>query len=149
MPRVVVTSEHFSPWRSLAAHEAEVLDQAPGKVGACATFVGTMRDGNQGDGVIGMTLEHYPGMTERQLEQLVQESIDRWQLLDVLVIHRVGELLPNQTIVLLAVWSSHRREAFEACREIMEQLKSTIPFWKRELLDNGESRWVEKNSQGY
>jgi molybdopterin synthase catalytic subunit len=95
-----------------------------------------------------MTLEHYPGMTEKELERIIGEAHERWQLLDELVIHRVGELLPNEPIVLVAVWSAHRKDAFEACRHIMEALKSRAPFWKKERLDQGV-RWVDKNTDGY
>lgn len=95
-----------------------------------------------------MTLEHYPGMTEKELERIVEEARENWSLLDELIIHRVGELLPNDPIVLVAVWSAHRKDAFEACRHIMEALKSRAPFWKKEQLDSS-SRWVEKNTDGY
>ena len=95
-----------------------------------------------------MTLEHYPGMTEKELGRIVDEAQQQWALLDVLVIHRVGDLLPNDPIVLVAVWSAHRKDAFEACRHIMEALKSRAPFWKKEQLDNA-FRWVEKNTDGY
>ena len=108
-----------------------------------------MRDFNEGDGVTGMTLEHYPGMTERHLEQIAEEASQKWGLLDTLIYHRVGKLAPNDPIVLVAVWSSHRKEAFEACRWLMEELKSKAPFWKKELLEGGGSRWIEKNTAGY
>jgi molybdopterin synthase catalytic subunit len=120
----------------------------PGKYGAAAVFVGTMRDINEGDAVQSMSLEHYPGMTEKELERIVDEARSRWQLLDELIVHRVGELGPNDPIVLVAVWSAHRKDAFEACRHIMEALKSRAPFWKKEQLDEGY-RWVEKNTDGY
>ncbi|MCW8917826.1 MAG: molybdenum cofactor biosynthesis protein MoaE [Gammaproteobacteria bacterium] len=134
----------------MARYEREVVTPSfPGKVGAAATFVGTMRDFNEGDEVRGMTLEHYPGMTERELQRILDEAGGRWTLLDVLLHHRVGELSPQEPIVLVAVWSAHRKEAFEACRHIMEALKSRAPFWKKEQLDGGHHRWVEKNSDGY
>jgi len=107
-----------------------------------------MRDFNENETVRHMFLDHYPGMTERQLEKIVEEARTRWRFLDALVIHRVGEILPDQPIVLVAVWSSHRGAAFDACRYIMEELKSRVPFWKKETLEEGE-RWVEKNSSGY
>jgi molybdopterin synthase catalytic subunit len=139
----------FHPWERLQHYESEVVaQQYPGKYGASAVFVGTMRDFNEGDEVRGMTLEHYPGMTEKELERIIGEAHERWQLLDELVIHRVGELLPNEPIVLVAVWSAHRKDAFEACRHIMEALKSRAPFWKKERLDQGV-RWVDKNTDGY
>ncbi len=147
--KIAVDTAPFSPWQELARYESEVVDPAyPGKYGAAATFVGTMRDFNEGDEVRGMTLEHYPGMTEKQLGVIVDEAFEKWSLLDALLLHRVGELKPQEPIVLVAVWSAHRKDAFEACRYIMEALKSRAPFWKREQLDSGQ-RWVEKNTEGY
>ncbi len=147
--RLRVDEAPFEPWEELAEYERTVVQPAfPGKYGAAATFIGTMRDFNEGDEVRGMTLEHYPGMTERQLQQILDDAFVRWQLLDALLLHRVGELRPQEPIVLVAVWSAHRKDAFEACRHIMEELKSSAPFWKKEQLDSGH-RWVEKNTSGY
>ncbi len=146
--KIEICSTPFAPWELLQRYERETLGGAAGRYGATAVFVGTMRDLNEGDTVRGMTLEHYPGMTERQLEKLVAEAVARWSLDDALVVHRVGELDPADPIVLVAVWSAHRKEAFEACRHIMEELKSTVPFWKKEHLVEGV-RWVEKNRPGY
>lgn len=146
--KIEVRSTPFSPWDVLQAYEREVLGGAARCYGATAAFVGTMRDFNEGDAVRGMTLEHYPGMTERQLEKLVADAVERWSLDDALVVHRVGDLDPADPIVLVAVWSAHRKESFEACRHIMEELKSTVPFWKKERLVEG-SRWVKKNHPGY
>lgn len=146
--KIEVRSTPFAPWEVLQAYEREVLGGAARRYGATAVFVGTMRDFNEGDAVRGMTLEHYPGMTERQLEKLVADAVERWSLDDALVVHRVGDLDPADPIVLVAVWSAHRKESFEACRHIMEELKSTVPFWKKERLVEG-SRWVEKNRPGY
>lgn len=147
--RIEVTESPFAPWESLQRYESEVVAvRYSGKFGASAVFVGSMRDFNEGDEVCGMTLEHYPGMTEKELERIVEEARENWSLLDELIIHRVGELLPNDPIVLVAVWSAHRKDAFEACRHIMEALKSRAPFWKKEQLDSS-SRWVEKNTDGY
>mgnify|MGYP001070776690 CR=1 FL=1 len=137
----------FEPLAALAHHQ----DSQPhlrGRFGATASFVGTMRDSNEGDAVQVMTLEHYPGMTEKQLAAIVAEAEQRWTLLDVLVIHRVGRLHPGDPIVLVGVWSGHRHDAFDACRYIMEALKSRATFWKKETLASGE-RWVEKNTTGY
>lgn len=118
------------------------------KYGATASFVGTLRDFNEGAAVSGMFLEHYPGMTEKQLEQIAAEAAQRWPLLDSLIVHRVGPIEPGEAIVLVAVWTSHRGDAFDACRHIMEALKSRAPFWKKESLQQG-GRWVERNSDGY
>jgi molybdopterin synthase catalytic subunit len=87
-------------------------------------------------------------MTEKQLGLIVEEAFAKWMLLDALLLHRVGELKPQEPIVLVAVWSAHRKDAFEACRYLMEALKSRAPFWKREQLNTGH-RWVEKNTEGY
>lgn len=141
-------SDVFDPWQQLAAYQAQT-QHLVGKYGATGVFVGSMRDFNQGDDVCSMYLEHYPGMTEKQLQHIVEQAESRWQLLDTLVLHRIGEVLPNDTLVLVAVWSEHRGDAFDASRFIMENLKSQAPFWKRETLGSGTSRWVEKNSDGY
>lgn len=120
----------------------------PGSYGATASFVGTMRDLNEGDGVSAMTLEHYPGMTERELESIAAEARERWTLIDVLIVHRVGDILPGEPIVLTVAWSAHRAAAFDACRFLMEALKSRAPFWKKETLADGSERWVERNTPG-
>ncbi|MCW8828703.1 MAG: molybdenum cofactor biosynthesis protein MoaE [Gammaproteobacteria bacterium] len=147
--RVEVHDTPFHPWKALQQYENDVIAREyPGKYGASAVFVGTMRDFNEGDEITGMTLEHYPGMTEKELANIVGEARQRWQLLEELLLHRVGDLAPNDPIVLVAVWSAHRKDAFEACRYIMEALKSRAPFWKKEQLDEGY-RWVEKNTDGY
>ncbi len=123
---------------------AEVAAMSRGRtdIGAIASFVGLARDLNQGSGVFAMTLEHYPGMTEKALAALVEEAHARWTLLDVTVIHRVGRLLPGDPIVLVAVAGQHRGEAFDACEFIMDYLKTQAPFWKKEETPEGE-RWVE------
>ena len=106
-----------------------------------------MRDYNEGDRVRSMYLEHYPGMTEKQLESLVSASCETNNLMEALVVHRVGTVNPGEDIVLVAVWSAHRKASFDACREIMEALKSTAPFWKKETLDDQNSqRWVQGNT---
>lgn len=143
---VRVSAEAFEPWQELATFERE-NPSLHGKSGASAVFVGSMRDFNEGDTVRAMTLEHYPGMTERHLEEICTDARARWELLEVLVIHRVGELAPGDPIVLVAVWSAHRAAAFEASRFIMEDLKSRAPFWKKELLSEGH-RWVAENTPG-
>ena len=123
---------------------AEVAAMSRGRtdIGAIASFVGLARDLNEGSGVAAMTLEHYPGMTEKALAALVDDACSRWTLLDVTVIHRVGRLLPGDPIVLVAVASQHRGEAFDACEFIMDYLKTQAPFWKKEETTEGE-RWVE------
>lgn len=144
--RIEIREAPFDPLRELAYYQDSLIELQC-KYGATASFIGTMRDHNEGDSVQGMILEHYPEMTERHLQGIVEEATRRWPLLDTLVIHRVGELRPNDPIVLVAVWSAHRAAAFEACRFIMEGLKSRAPFWKKEILSHGQ-RWVEKNTAG-
>lgn len=114
-----------------------------GQYGAACHFVGTMRDFNQGDDVQAMVLDHYPGMTEKQLQKILESAKEQWNVLDVLVIHRVGAINPGDNIVLCAAWSAHRDEAFQACRFLIEELKHKAPFWKKETLEDGE-RWVEQ-----
>jgi len=123
-------------------NEVDALRQGRADIGAIASFVGLARDMNDGSGVAAMTLEHYPGMTEKALAALVDEAKSRWALLDMTVIHRVGRLLPGDPIVLVAVASSHRGEAFAACEYLMDALKTRAPFWKKEETPEGE-RWVE------
>jgi len=96
--------------------------------GACSIFIGTMRDYNEGDRVLSMHLEYYPGMTEQKLAEIVNEARKNYEVLDGLLLHRVGDVQPGEDIVLVAVWSTHRKDAFGACRMIMEELKSTAPF---------------------
>jgi molybdopterin synthase catalytic subunit len=106
-----------------------------------------MRDFNEGADVKAMTLEHYPEMTQKHLQDISAEAAQKWKLLDTLIIHRYGEIQPNDPIVLLAVWSAHRAESFSACRYLIEELKTRAPFWKKESVGNGV-KWVEKNTDG-
>lgn len=119
-----------------------------GKFGATSIFIGTMRNFNEGDEVRAMTLEHYEGMTQKQLEKIMAIAKEKWGILDALIVHRVGDILPNEPIVVISVWSAHRADAFDACRYIMEELKSNAPFWKRETLISNQTRWVLKNTGG-
>jgi len=123
-------------------HELAALRGNDGRIGAIASFVGTMRDVNDGVQVTAMTLEHYPGMTEKSLDAIVADARARFDVLDVLIIHRVGKLRPTDQIVLVAVTGAHRGEAFDACRFVMDFLKTQAPFWKKETTPAGE-RWVE------
>ena len=124
------------------AAELAALRAGDARVGALASFLGLVRDMNDGTGVSGMTLEHYPGMTEKALEQIVAAARQRWDIYAALVIHRVGLLKPCDQIVLVAVTSAHRGEAFAACEFIMDYLKTRAPFWKREETPDG-ARWVD------
>ena len=138
--KVIVQAEAFDPYKEVSAYEKQYLPF--GKHGGVVTFVGTMRDFNDGHDVSSMFLEYYPGMTERALEGIVAEAGSRWRLIDVLVVHRVGELKPTDQIVLVAVTSANRGEAFAACEFIIDYLKTRAPFWKKERTPEG-AHWVE------
>ena len=122
--------------------EIAALRKGDPRVGAVVTFLGAVRDMNDGSQVKGMTLEHYPGMTEKALQEILDQAQSRWDIYQTLVIHRVGSLLPEDQIVLVAVTSAHRGEAFAACEFIMDYLKTAAPFWKKEDTPEG-GRWVD------
>ena len=132
----------FDPWREVTDYGEAHPDRLGGRTGATTVFVGSMRDINAGEAVSAMTLEHYPGMTERYLEKITGEAHARWPILDSLIIHRYGPLVPNEPIVLVAVWSEHRDAAFSACRYLIDELKTRAPFWKQEATTSG-ARWVK------
>jgi len=134
---VRVQTEDFDVARELAT-----LRAGNRAVGAVAAFIGTVRDVNENTGVAAMTLEHYPGMTEKALAGIVDAAKARWDIIEALVIHRVGALAPEDQIVLVGVTSAHRREAFAACEFIIDYLKTQAPFWKKEDTAAG-ARWVE------
>jgi len=134
---VRVQTEDFDAGAEIAA-----LRRGNPKVGAVASFVGVVRDVNDGDAISTLTLEHYPGMTEKALEGIVAEAKSRWRIIDVTIVHRVGELKPLDQIVLVVVTGEHRGEAFAACEFIMDYLKTRAPFWKKEQTPQG-ARWVE------
>ncbi len=122
--------------------EITALRKGDPRVGAVASFLGTVRDMNDGSHVKEMVLEHYPGMTEKSLEEIITQAKARWDIFNALVIHRIGPLLPEDQIVLVAVTSAHRGEAFAACEFIMDYLKTAAPFWKKEDTPEG-ARWVD------
>ena len=134
---VRVQNEDFNAGDEIKRLQAERKD-----VGAVVCFIGLVRDINEGDSVSKLTLEHYPGMTEKSLNKIAEQAKARWNIMDVLIIHRVGTLAPSDQIVLVAVSGGHRVEAFAACEFVMDYLKTEAPFWKKELTKNGE-RWVE------
>ena len=134
---VRIQTEDFDAGREMAA-----LRAGNAQIGAIASFIGVVRDVNDGDCVSSMFLEHYPGMTERELEKICAEAAVRWRLFDTLIVHRVGELQPTDQIVLVVVTSGHRGDAFSACEFIMDYLKTRAPFWKREETPEG-ARWVD------
>ncbi len=135
--QVSVQHDDFDIGSELAA-----LRQQSSQVGAIASFVGVVRDIHGGKTVSSMTLEHYPGMTEKCLQDIVDEAMQHWQLLGARVVHRIGCLQPSEQIVLVAVSSMHRGESFQACEFIMDYLKTRAPFWKKEAGPSGE-RWVD------
>ena len=138
---VSVQTEDFD-----AGLEISRLRNARKDTGAVVSFIGLVRDLNEGDQVSQLTLEHYPGMTEKALEAIVSQAQNRWAIFDAIVIHRVGTLQATEQIVLVAVSSAHRSEAFKACEFIMDYLKTEAPFWKKERTQSGE-RWLDaKNS---
>jgi len=124
------------------AAEIAAMRRGNPKIGAIASFIGVVRDINDGDAVSTMTLEHYPGMTEKSIGAIIDQARGRWEVLDALVIHRVGTLKPTDQIVLVVVASGHRGDAFAACEFIMDYLKTQAPFWKKEVTPQG-ARWVD------
>ncbi len=140
---IEIQPQPFEPYTRLQQYQQQA--DFAGRYGATAVFVGSMREFNQGDDVEAMWLEHYPGMTEKYLQKISEEAAQKWDILDSLIIHRVGEMHPNDPIVLVAVWSAHRAAAFDASRYLMEELKSRAPFWKKETLPE-KTRWVDKNT---
>ena len=136
-PRVTIQAEDFD----VAAEIAALRGQDPG-VGAVCSFIGTVRDRNDGSAVSAMELEHYPGMTEKAIEQMIDEAFHRFDIRGARVIHRVGPLQVRDQIVLVVVTSSHRGESFQACEFLMDYLKTQAPFWKKESTPEGE-RWVD------
>jgi molybdopterin synthase catalytic subunit len=136
-PRVSIQTADFD----LGA-EVTALRSGNAGVGAVASFIGTVRDRSEGQGVSAMELEHYPGMTEKAIEQMIDEAHRRFDILGARVVHRVGSLLPGDQIVLVAVSSAHRGVAFQACEFLMDYLKTQAPFWKKEATPDG-ARWVD------
>ena len=137
VPTIRVQVQDFDP-----GAEVNALRRGNPKVGAIASFIGLVRDINDGAGVATLTIEHYPAMTQKALAAIVAQASARWEIIDATVIHRVGKLAPTDQIVLVAVASGHRNEAFQACEFIMDYLKTAAPFWKKESTPQGE-RWVE------
>ncbi|WP_419833619.1 molybdopterin synthase catalytic subunit MoaE [Endozoicomonas atrinae] len=134
---ISIQVEDFNP-----GHEYERLEGNKSS-GAIVTFTGTVRDMNLGDEVGGLFLEHYPGMTEKALQEIIDEAMERWELQEVRVIHRIGQMHPGDRIVFVGVASAHRKEAFAACEFIMDYLKTRAPFWKKETTPEGD-RWVDE-----
>jgi len=145
MMAVVIAEKAFDPWQEIVQHQQQ--SDLGKQFGATATFIGSMRDFNDNADVSEMVLEHYPAMTEHYLATLEQQARQDWQVLDVLIMHRVGKIEPADPIVLIACWSAHRRAALDACNHLIEALKQNAPFWKKETGKAGE-HWVEHNTDG-
>lgn len=137
-----VQTEDFDPGVELE----HLRTRSRGKAGGVVSFTGLVRDLNEGDTISRLTLEHYPGMTEKALANIEAQAIKRWGLLDAVIIHRVGPLLPNDRIVFVAAASAHRKDAFRACEFMIDTLKTDAPFWKQEDTPDGK-RWVETNGK--
>ena len=137
MPRVVVQEARFD-----FAEEYKRLKSVSLKVGAVSTFVGTVRDLNEGDDVVRLKLEHYPGMTEREIYKIIDEANRRWNIIATTVVHRIGELFPGDEIVFAGVSSEHRGDALQACQFIMDYLKTKATIWKKETIEEGD-RWLK------
>jgi molybdopterin synthase catalytic subunit len=140
-PRVRIQHEDFDAGREIAA-----LRESDGAVGAVAAFIGTVRDRSTGAGpadTVRLELEHYPGMTERAIESMIDAAQQRFEIRAARVIHRVGALAPQDQIVLVVVTSAHRGDAFSACQFLMDYLKTQAPFWKKEHRPDGSAEWVD------
>jgi len=147
--KVEIFEKSLDPWKLALEYQESKL--VKGKHGAMAMFIGTMRDVNEGKHVNAMVLEHYPEMTQKHLEMIAQDALNEFDILDLMLLHRVGEVYPSDPIVCVVVWSMHRGAAYDANRFVMESLKSKAPFWKKETLSNNnkkQQRWVEKNTPG-
>jgi molybdopterin synthase catalytic subunit len=136
--RVSIQTQDFD----LSAEVAALRAQDPG-VGAVVSFIGTVRDRNEGSGIVSLELEHYPGMTERAIEAFIDQAQRRFGIRAARVIHRVGRLQPQDAIVLVAVTAEHRHAAFQACEFLMDFLKTEAPFWKKETTPTGDTHWVQ------
>ncbi len=142
--KVFVTKEALDPYKEVQEHEKTL---PAGKHGGVVVFVGAMRDFNDGENVKSLSLDHYPGMTERHIEKVCQEAMDEWDVMDTLVVHRVGDMVPTDPMVVVAAWAAHRKDSFDACRYIINYLKERAPFWKCEITTEGNKHWVEHNSE--
>lgn len=142
---IQIVEQAFEPFQAIQQFQTTYLHNRT-DYGANTLFIGTMRDFNEGDTVNAMTLSHYPAMTTKQLEQLMQDCLAQEAIQAALIVHRVGFIQPAEPIVLISVWSAHRQAAFAGCRQLIEALKHQAPFWKKEHLSNGDQRWVERNT---
>jgi len=147
MMQLISLRDHpFDPYAELSAFSAQ-LGEERHRYGAESHFIGTMRSFNEGDAVSTLWLEHYPGMTEREIARIIDEERTRLNFGPALVIHRIGKLEPGEAIVLIALFSAHRRAALDGTQGVIERLKHEAPFWKKERTSEGE-RWVASNTNG-
>jgi len=135
----------FDPYAELARFRAS-CGAGAAALGGEAVFIGTMRNHNEGDRVVAMELEHYPEMTRRYLQRIADEARERFGAAEVFALHRVGRVVPGETIVVVAALAAHRGPALGACSYLIEQLKLRAPFWKKETLADGSTRWVDRNT---
>lgn len=146
MESISLRDQPFDPYAELSAFTARLGEERT-RYGAQSHFIGTMRDVNEGDPVSTLWLEHYPGMTEREIARIVEEERQQLHFGPALVIHRIGKLEPGEPIVLIALFSPHRRAALDGMQRIIERLKHEAPFWKKECTPDG-ARWVTSNTKG-
>lgn len=143
--QVEITDQSFDAFEKIKAYQAQLQTE---QSGALSLFVGTMRDFNRNRQTRSMRLEHYPKMTQKYIAAQLDKVYRQYQVNDIYIVHRVGEVYPGDTIVLVAVWATHRRDAMAANHYLVEQLKSKTPFWKKERLNNQRSHWVTTNTAG-
>jgi len=143
--KIEILDEKFDPWQAIVEYKRNQL-QNNSKIGASSVFLGTMKDFNDDEEVESMELEHYEGMTEKYLSDIVDAAIKKHKIIDGLVIHRIGVLKPTDPIVVVVTWAENRDNAFNATREIMESLKSDAPFWKKENTNKG-FKWVKPSNE--
>jgi len=140
---VILQDFEFSPYQRLQEYEEQCCK--PGESGATVNFIGSLRDMHEGSPVEAMTIECYPDMALQEIEQVCEESAKQWQIHHFLVMHRYGRVEPGDALVLVAIWSTHRQQAFDACRYIIHHLKHKAPFWKQEH-HGDNNRWLESNT---
>lgn len=146
---VCIQSEPFDPALALQALRCNERGELDPSVGAVASFIGLVREFNEGDDVQALELEHYPGMTEKTIQGILDQAANRWPLNAIHVIHRVGPLVPTDLIVWVGAASAHREAALQACAFVMDFLKTNAPFWKKERKTDGQLRWVSDRASDY
>jgi molybdopterin synthase catalytic subunit len=147
--KVCIQTEPFDPGQALHALRCNQSGELDPSIGAVASFIGLVREFNEGDDVTTLELEHYPGMTEKVIEGILDQALERWPLYAVHVVHRVGPLAPTDLIVWVGAASAHREAALQACAFVMDFLKTNAPFWKKERKADGKARWVSDRASDY